>query len=274
VSLTTTPYTPRYWKGGLNFSWSTVSGPVTNWSTVADGSVDAGAVPSSLHTVIFSATNAPFTSGSQITTTLDAPFTVDSLQFLSAPGGVTSVLVNPGTGGTLTLAPFSTSGGIFVDSNAGNITIATPMTLTKAQTWKVDGTGFNGSSLTITGTTAFNAAATKTGNGTLTLSGTSTGTGAFNLTEGTLNINNNNALGTGILTINPSTFLDNTSAGLVTLATNNVQVWNGNFTFTGTQNLNLGTGAVTLGNSTILTVAGNTLTVTELLVRMELEPWC
>src|SRR4029077_18849597 len=51
------------------------------------------------------------------------------------------------------------------------------------------------------------------------------------------------------------------SGGAITLSNNNAQAWNADFAFTGTQNLNLGTGAVTLGASRTVTVNGSTLTV-------------
>src|SRR6185369_17953 len=53
------------------------------------------------------------------------------------------------------------------------------------------------------------------------------------------------------------------SGGAITLANNNAQIWNGDFTFTGTgaDNLNLGTGAVTLGASVQITASAATLLV-------------
>ncbi len=54
--------------------------------------------------------------------------------------------------------------------------------------------------------------------------------------------------------------IDNASGGALTLAANNVQSWNGDFIFTGTDDLNLGTGVVTLGAAPTVTVGGNTLT--------------
>jgi autotransporter-associated beta strand protein len=47
----------------------------------------------------------------------------------------------------------------------------------------------------------------------------------------------------------------------ITLGTNNAQNWNSSFTFVGTDSLNLGTGAVTLGVTPTVTVSANTLTV-------------
>jgi len=67
-------------------------------------------------------------------------------------------------------------------------------------------------------------------------------------------------LGTGTLTILGGT-LGNTSGVLVTLATQNPQAWNGDFAFTGTNNLNLGTGPVTLGDNRAITVNSGSLYV-------------
>jgi autotransporter-associated beta strand protein len=68
------------------------------------------------------------------------------------------------------------------------------------------------------------------------------------------------SLGNGTFTINGGT-IDNTSGSPVTLATNNAQSWAGDFAFTGTNDLNLGTGAVTMTGSRNVAVNGGTLTV-------------
>jgi len=102
----------------------------------------------------------------------------------------------------------------------------------------------------------------------LTLSGDNsamTGTVTINgATAGTLlNIKSATALGTGTLYIaggNNGEF-DNTSGSALTLSTNNVQSWGGDLTFVGTNDLNLGTGAVTLGGSRVVWVNAKTLTV-------------
>ena len=109
---------------------------------------------------------------------------------------------------------------------------------------------------------------TKAGPGALILSGANTHTGGTRLTSGTLVINNAAALGATAsrFTIDPGTTIDNTSgaaASSLTLSSNNPQTWNGNFTYLGTggRSLNMGTGAITLGNDVNLAVNGGTLTV-------------
>ncbi|GEP45319.1 beta strand repeat-containing protein [Brevifollis gellanilyticus] len=263
LRLTASTLSLRYWQGDETpggSSWSTLNGAgpfTTNWATNAAGTTDLGALPSATDTLVFSTTNA---TGPVITTTLDGNFSADSLQFTSNPAGVNSVTINQGTSGTLTLSPLSANNGISVATNAGAITIGAPVVAATTQTWEVIGGGANGSSLTVGGNVTFTGSMTKTGAGTLTLSGTNSGGGGVNLVAGTLNLNSATALGTGTFTVEAGTTFTNGSAGALTLTPNNTQVWNGGFTFGGTQNLNLGTGGVTMGGNVTATVS-NTLTV-------------
>jgi fibronectin-binding autotransporter adhesin len=96
------------------------------------------------------------------------------------------------------------------------------------------------------------------GGGAVTIATSNNYYGGTTLSAGVLNINNNSALGTGLVTISGGT-IDSTVSG-ITLA-NNPQAWNGDFTFVGSNNLNMGTGAVTLGGSRNVTVNASTLTV-------------
>ncbi len=109
---------------------------------------------------------------------------------------------------------------------------------------------------------------TKSGSAALTLSGNNSYSGGTTLSAGQLNINNggsssgNSAIGTGPLTIAGSSSIDNTSSADVTLLPAIAQNWNASFTYVGSaNNLNLGSGAVTLGISPTVTVGGNALTV-------------
>ena len=101
---------------------------------------------------------------------------------------------------------------------------------------------------------------TKNGTGSLILNAANTYSGGTTLNSGTLTLNNASAAGSGTLTLNGGT-LDNTSGSAITLSTNNAQNWNGNFAFTGTKDLNLGTGAVAMNATRTITVNGGNLTV-------------
>jgi fibronectin-binding autotransporter adhesin len=100
----------------------------------------------------------------------------------------------------------------------------------------------------------------KMGTSALTLDGNNTYSGGTFLGQGTLNVNSATALGSGAVTFNGGN-IDNTSGSAKTLTTNNVQAWNQNFTFTGTNDLNMGTGAVTINAARTVTVNGGKLTV-------------
>ncbi|HYC85572.1 MAG TPA: autotransporter-associated beta strand repeat-containing protein, partial [Chryseosolibacter sp.] len=103
-------------------------------------------------------------------------------------------------------------------------------------------------------------ALTKSGTGALTLNGNNSYTGTTTLSAGTLNINSGTAIGSGTFTIGGGV-IDNTSGGAVALSSNNAQNWNGNFTFTGTNDLDLGTGPVTLSSNRTVSIDGGELTV-------------
>jgi len=135
-----------------------------------------------------------------------------------------------------------------------------------AQSGNFDVAG-SGASLSISSIISGAFSIAKTGSGTLTLSGVDTFGGSgktFTLTSGTLNINNAKALGAASTTfqISGGTTINNTS-GLAVGAGNVLPLTvNGDFTFTGggtgnSNDLNLGTGAVSLG-----TTAGTTRTIT------------
>ncbi|RYD21097.1 MAG: hypothetical protein EOP88_12610 [Verrucomicrobiaceae bacterium] len=103
---------------------------------------------------------------------------------------------------------------------------------------------------------------TKRGAGSLTLSGANTFAGDLVLEAGVLNLNSPTALGaaTGFLTIQGGT-LNNTSGAAVASTVNKPQKWEADFTFTGSNDLTLGTGAVTIGGtgtSRTVTVNANT----------------
>ncbi|MES2923182.1 MAG: autotransporter-associated beta strand repeat-containing protein [Verrucomicrobiota bacterium] len=106
---------------------------------------------------------------------------------------------------------------------------------------------------------------TKSGTGSVTINTNNFYSGGTTLNAGTLNVNTASALGGGLLLINGGT-LDNTSGAPIVYSSNLVQNWNADFTFTGSNALDLGSGAVTGGGSgdRTVTVSANILAVGEL----------
>jgi autotransporter-associated beta strand protein len=104
--------------------------------------------------------------------------------------------------------------------------------------------------------------------GTLTLSGSNSTIGGTALNGGTLNVDSASALGTGQLTIGSggAKTLNNNSGSAITMSGDIAQQWDADFTFTGSSDLDMGIGAVTLGGSgtdRTVTVSNGTLTVGE-----------
>ncbi|MBL7859819.1 MAG: autotransporter-associated beta strand repeat-containing protein, partial [Cyclobacteriaceae bacterium] len=195
-------------------------------------------------------------------TTLNAG--ILSINNTNALGNVGSAfIINGGsidntTGGTVTTASypqnwngdFTFIGTQSLRLGAGNVTLGGNRLVTT-----------NANTLTVGGVIAGGFSLAKAGAGALSLSGANTFSGGTTLNAGTLNINDASALGAvgGTFTINGGT-IDNTSGGAITTV-NYPQTWGGDFSFTGTNNLNLGTGAVSLSGNRQVTVDAGTLTV-------------
>ncbi len=162
-------------------------------------------------------------------------------------------------GGTLSTVTQLAGQAITLGSNSNGISIAPGKTLSLA---------VNDGTLTLAGpVSGAGSSIVLSGPSTVALSGASTysGTTTVAATQ-TLRINSsgtssaNSAIGTSTLIINGGT-IDNTSGGLVSLGTANAQTWGGDFTFTGSNALNLGSGPVSMSASGIITTTAGTLTV-------------
>src|SRR6185295_11373346 len=101
---------------------------------------------------------------------------------------------------------------------------------------------------------------TMNGSGKLRLDGANTFSGITTLTSSTLNINSATAPGTGAVIITGGT-VNNTSGSPITLTNNNPVTIGGDFTFAGSQALNMGVGNITATASRTITVNGSTLTL-------------
>ena len=177
-----------------------------------------------------------------------------------------------GAGNTLVLGGLSLSQRT---SSATTVTLAGTANI-RIEGAIVPGTAFaHGLTITNTGTTTLSGNNTYGGlttmnaaNGILTLGGNNSGAaGGVTLTAGTLNINNANALGTGALTLSANTTINNTSGAAITNLGNQSWALNDGLTFgnansTSANNLNLGSGSVTVSTSRAITLAGTNTTLT------------
>jgi len=209
---------------------------------------------------------ADFNSAMGVQPNMSASVTIQELTFSTgASSGYDLTSSNTGIKLTLTNTGTAGSSAIYSANTSGINTIDAPLVLGAAANSTQTFTQVSGGTLVVNGVISDtnNVTLSLAGGGIIQLGGANTYTGGTTLTAGTLNINNASALGTGTFTIasGSNAIIDNTTAGAITLSTNNAQIWNGDFTFTGTQSLNLGTGAVTLGGNQTVTVNANTLTV-------------
>ena len=121
----------------------------------------------------------------------------------------------------------------------------------------VTGTIANGNGTTTNGILVGGASIS----GVLTLAGSNTFTGqlSFGAAGGTLNINSSNALSTGTLALNSASVstIDNTSGGVVTNAANTPISLKGGFIFGGSNDLDLGAGAITKADANSITITMN-----------------
>ncbi len=252
LSLVFSPVTPAfaatyYWDtNGATPGFGTASG---TWGTDTYLSTDS--------------TGSSATAGPATTTS-------DAMLFGSGTAGLGAgtVTVN-GTQNSANIVFYALSGEIIL--SGGTINLANSINITVSNATDTINSAITGANTGLykmdTGALILNGDITTPGEivanaGALTLAGSnSAATGGVSVnSSGTLKLGSATALGTGTFDINGGT-IDNSSGGSLTLSTNNVQTWDGNFIFTGTNDLNLGTGAVTLGANRQVTVSGGTLTV-------------
>ena len=182
---------------------------------------------------------------------------------LTSAGSSTSRDLTLGGAGTWNVASSIANGGT---STAGKVIVTARGTTT-----------FSGNN-TYDGRTTMNAAG-----GTLTLSGNNSGAaGGVTLTAGTLNLNNANAVGTGVLDLGVvtgssvgSSIINNTSGGALTYSGLSGVTWSGvatnatggagiQFGTSGSSsanNMDFGTGLVTAGTDRNMTIAGTNVTI-------------
>lgn len=239
------------WDGSSSNLWNTAA----NW--------DLNAVPSTGDDLIFPSGVATVSTSNDIA----ANTVFKSITF--GAGGASAYTLS---GNALTLSGGATA---ITASNASNImtislnisfsTAAPTITTTSGGTLIISGTIANGGFLLtvtsagtaeLTGVISGSGALTKDGAGAIKLSGANDFTGGVNLNAGTLDLAHATCLGTnaGTFTISAGTSIYASNAPL-TMTANNPIIINGSFTYSGTVTTSLGTGAVTLGANTTITLS-------------------
>ena len=148
---------------------------------------------------------------------------------------------------------------VFDDNGSANPSISIPANVsplavkfanTNAVTYTIGGVG----SAAIAGAGVVVIA----GPGTVNLNSSNTYTGGTNLLGGTLNLGDpaGNPIGSGVLTIAGGT-INNTSGSSMNLS-NSGEIWAGSFTFTGTNDLDPGSGPITLTANPTVTISNPT----------------
>lgn len=235
------------WNGSSSNAWGTAA----NWTS---------ALPVSGGSLTFNATTG--VGGLNLNNNLtNGSFNINAITFSA---GAAAFVIGDGTttanaGNTFVLV------GNVANSSTNTQTINNPFSMTATRNFT---TTTGGGNIVLGGDISGTGGAIQTGGTTvttafITLAGNNSFTGGVAHQFGRLNINSATALGIGNLTITAAgVTIDNTSTGAVTLSTNNpVAFSNFLFNYGGTQDLNLGTGAVTAASGGI-TLGGNGRTLT------------
>ncbi len=263
ASITTSNY-PQSWGGDFAFTGTNAlnlgTGPVAMSAarqvTVNSGTLTVGGIISGNTFGLTKAGNGTLALGGVSTFNGGVNINGGTLQMITGTNRLAStnaVTLANTAGVTFNLNNFSQTIGSIAGGGltGGNISLGTATLTTGGDN---SNTSFDG---IISGTSG---SIVKAGSGSFTLTNANTYTGGTTLNAGTLNINNAAALGTGTFTINGGT-VDNTSGAAITNSNNNVQTWGGDFIFTGTNNLNMGTGAVAMSAGRTLNINAGTLTI-------------
>ncbi len=239
------------WTGATSSNWDTAA----NWSPAT--------VPFNTFALFeLSAANRTISVGTE---------TISGMRF----NDVVSYTLN---GGSLTLGNFPTiqlSGGTVTDTINSAIILTADLSITATSVGNVAlnlaGTftannhslsysgGFGTGTVTLAGNFSGTGNITMTNStGVMVLSGTNTHSGGTILNGGVLKLQSASPVGTGLLNLNSGS-LDNTTGATLTLP-NNTQQWS-IFTFLGSNDLNLGNGAIALTNTnSAVTINAGTLT--------------
>ncbi len=164
--------------------------------------------------------------------------------------------LNLGNNNALGTGSLALEDGTTLQAGLNGLNVVNSVTLNGSDTYDS-----NGNNSTLSGVISGTGSLDKTGTGTLALTGNNTYTGGTTLSDGTLNLGNNNALGTGNLTLEDGTTLQ---AGMNGLAVTNTVTLNGTDTYDSNGNGSTLSGVISGTGSLAVTdtVGGGALTLT------------
>jgi autotransporter-associated beta strand protein len=201
-----------------------------------------------------------------ITVNSDATIVSNGLVFLPNNGQILVTASISGSG-TINLGASAITGNNAV-TLAGNLNSFTGAIISSSAA-NIPLVVSNAAAQTLSGPIGIVHAFSKLGGGALTLSGSNSFSAGFTLNGSIagaqVNLNSTNALGAASSTFTISGgnngAIDNTSGAAITNLNNNPMAWNSDFTFVGSNPLNLGDGNVTINATRTVTVSASTLTV-------------
>jgi fibronectin-binding autotransporter adhesin len=233
----------------------------TGATNITDGVLRLGAAGTGANTPLGTITGATVISANGsldlngFTLTTSEPLTISGSGKVTGTGAMMNNSSTTATyNGLLTLAADAA-----IKGGSGLIAVNNTGTITGSGFILTLGGAAGGSISSTIGTAA--GSVIKEDAGAWTVMRSNTFTGGVTLNDGTLRIGHVQALGTvaGIFTINGGTIDNSTTGSLTTL--NYPKTFNGDFSFAGSNALNLGTGAVTIGTSLQVTTTALTLTI-------------
>ena len=204
--------------------------------------------------------------GGTASSSLGAPTTTANGTIDLGSLAATGTLVITGTAQTtdriINLAG-TTGGGVLDQSGTGTAVFGGSVTSSGGGSKTLTLQGSSSGSAQITGiisnlSSTFTTALLKQGTGTWNLSGSNTYSGGTTLADGTLRLGNASALGSGTLTLAGGA-LDNSAGSALTLLGNIGIYLTGDFSFLGTNSLNVGSGNLVMSGDRTITVNGSTL---------------
>ncbi|MCE0497616.1 MAG: autotransporter-associated beta strand repeat-containing protein [Methylacidiphilales bacterium] len=250
--------------GSLYTTTTNTNGIIGPWAVYGSGTSMAYAVSGGTNSPISAYTGATTASSGTLYNVTNS-----NTNYTYAGSGSTAILINNITGNTLqvtgtglTIANTGSSITLngLMNSGTGNLVIGGTGNVIIGSNNELDVVTANNEiqiSSVVTGTGSIVLASASPTNTGLGLYGNNTYSGGTVVTSGTLDIGasgtspSNSAIGTGTLTLENGVYLANNSGSAVTLATDNTQIWNGSFSFTGSNALSFGSGNITLNASSV-----------------------